>query len=750
MAKSGTRHTKNDLLAKFQDHEDLEDGFFQDQDGGELEAPTLRGGQQDLDFYHIDDNFKTITIRDDELATIREGAGTKMKKDEGVRSMFNLNRSTTPTLRPKESKRYRQENEDDDFLDGFEGLSPGTLSTSSPKSKTKGSRRMSLSEYSEEVETSDTDVTSEFNDADIGDVDDIFGFEESGVYSSGGNGGSGGGGGGAGIPKESKAKAILQSKKKELQLRAEQEENELLMQRHGKGGAGVVNTLRLKDFHNYNDKLQIDMDALENEKTINYEYTRDEYEDFEDGFDLNSPLKIPTKSRSGKHSSDVANSGRSISSKLSMPQFDKEFKSKPKPAMKKYKSMMNVKGEEEDEREETGSHPFFNNKNNDIIRKLNRIPSFYSKKQQQHQYPVQEDNDLQLDLIEELESNNEKYNTNLDMEMEYKKKKLLEKYMEITNHQLRNKRERTKDKKFANSPNKKKSGSSLGLVRYLNDDGTHSVPVAALNSKTKMKFNPVKHKWEGNDIDLYKFEAIKSLQTTKPRLITNKDYKKDKSDVKKKIVGSTSSSSSSGEKIVGNMKYDPEAMKWVNLDEVEEDDDIFDDLPDLPIRNGSKNIRSGSGVPFPSSKSHPNLHKSLSSSTSTFRKSGSAKSIMTLLNASPPKFPSRTTTNPSSKIRGVSSTSAFTQRTASTASSSSSKSSQDSNQYDDTSIQQDSLMEEFFIDDKLIEKFHKEEAKWIKKTKHWFQEGESFDFSSTPFNKDYFWEIRKMVTDEEN
>ncbi|CAK7902687.1 hypothetical protein CAAN1_16S03048 [[Candida] anglica] len=684
MGKEGSRlSSKQELLARFQDNDIDEDILQDDVEANDsvtmkLNHPrnTKKSNDFNDEFYGVEDNFKTITVNGDDLATLRASLQPpKMKSFENETPVsesklnnqsvqFNLKNTTTPTLRPKLELNEREES----FFDGFEDLSPGTLSTSSPKTR----RSKTLSEYSEDNNlTSDTDVTSEFNDADNQDIDNIFGVEESGVYSSGGFG-----------PKPSKANTLLELKKKELELNAEREEEELLKRTKEFGNMKIhedekINTLRLKDFTAAKSgKLNpLDMDALENERTINYEYTRDDFEDFEDGFELNSPIRIP---KGATHAE-----GR-INSKLSMPQFEA---TQPKSSMKKYRSMIDVNTPREE-----SEHPFFNNKNNDIIRKLNRIPSFYSSSQLR-----KPDRNEDLDSIEELKVNDETYSAKSDLEMERKKVILLEKYMEITNTQLKNKRKTRKHVPTKTGPTK------LGLVRCLNEGGESSIPSHLLQNNNKnMKYNSVKQQWEGNYIDLHKFESIKSLKTTKPHLISHKDYRKDGSEQQ------------AGTKIVGSMKYDPDAMKWINVNEDEED--IFDDVPDLPHDLGHQR--------------RMNLPNSRSASKSNLKLSSMIKRQPSKLNH-----------------RGVSTTSAFTQRTTST----STESSSDTLDEGETQYSHDHFPE-FTLDDKTIDRFYKEEAKWFKKTRHWFGDGEGYDLRTDhrQYNKDYFWEIRNMVTDDEN
>lgn len=203
--------------------------------------------------------------------------------------------------------------------------------------------------------------------------------------------------------------------------------------------------------------------------------------------------------------------------------------------------------------------------------------------------------------------------------------------------------------KHPNGKNKR-----IGLVRYLNDN-----PIPQPYNNSKMKYNPVNKKWEGNDIELVKFE---NLNMPKPLLISFNDFKNNMKD----------------KKIQGNMVYDPEQLKWINLNK--DEDNVFQDLSDLPELQIDK--RSVSNSPI--------------------------KNIG----------------------RGAS---AFTQRTRST----------------NSNVSSNTTNNEFEIPPKLIEKFHKEEIKLLKKVNYWFQQ-QNYDVIDSDFNHNYFWEIRKMVIDNED
>lgn len=683
--------SKNDILARFQEADsDFDDMLGNEQNELQSHSPDVA----DPDYF-IDDDFKTLRLGSNDIETLKSG--------------------NKPSLSPINSiLKYSENNKhsdsfDEDFLDLQEDkfdthnlafnlktslakptvpeefkLSPATISTLSPKSRI---RSKSLSEFSEE--TNDTDVTSQLNEDDFEDVDNIFGNEESGIYSSGG--------GNTNNHKETsklnarRANEHLIRKQRQLQNDAELEERELYkkyarLQSHA--NHDEINTLKLKDFKTFQNAKSrhnpnpLDLDALENEKTINYEYTRDDFENFEEGFDLSSPIKfdsrlqyIATSSRDFHQLKSLSTKGHQMSSKMSMPNFNHIANTSSQPNtfrannIKKYKSSMDLIGGKESE------HPFFNN-NNKIIKKLDRIPSFYNK-----------------DMLREAPDENKKLNADIEVQ----KQQLLNKYMEITEkqHQLNGTSPKKTNKSLSfmkqqrSSPSK---GRKIGLVRYLNENSIPMTTSKSSNNKTSMHYNPESKNWEGNDIDLMKFEALTtnglnlpSANPSRPSLITVLDFK------------------SKDRKIQGNMVYDSENLKWVNLDKDEEEDEVqvFKNLPDLALDNDGRDHQRR----FHSSHGRtPSPHKLLD--------------------------------------RGVST---FTQRTTST----NSTNSEEIHKGGTTS--QEGI--EFLLLEKLVERFYKEEAKISKKTKNWFNSNEVYLVGHThtiPFNSDYFWEIRKMVIDTDD
>lgn len=492
-----------------------------------------------------------------------------------------------------------------------------------PATTTSPLRRRSLSDYSENTET---DIT-EMNDDDFEEIDNIFGKEESGIYSSGG-----------GIdtqkPDTSRASDRLAKKKRQLQKEADLEDRELF-QKYRKHHGEEVNTLKLKDLHKYQLESNLEKDALENERTVNYEYTRDDFESFEDGFDADLPAQIEPERLRHFHSS--GNKGGRIQHKTSMPVFPNSLRSSK---LTKFKSTMDLASAFEKK-----EHPVFNNSNK-LIRKLDRMPSFHSRKELNAAMEYQDDEELNND-------------------MERKKKELLEKYMEITEKQKQLKTSPKRSSGLLKSAGAKRHG--VGLVRYLNDKS--AVPVGSTNGN--MKFNARTKRWEGNEHELLRFdeEAQEHPSSRKqPSLITLKEFDRRVETIK------------------GNMKYDAENLRWVNLDESDEvENHIFDELPDL----------------------EPN---------------------------DIPRY--RMPIKGKLNDRGVST---FTQRTILSVSS------------DRSSALSASAGDEFQLGPKLMAKFHKEELKIYKKTHHWFGPNESYKVDrARTFNSEYFWEIRKMVMDDDN
>lgn len=585
------------------------------------ENPDLDNSESGLDYANDNDLFPI-----DEMRTLRLNQG-------GISDFTppKLERPR-PTLSPKILLNYAENNDeeltfsDDEVPDRLNsqnlklnqakharmdsGILPATLLTSLPI------RRRSLSDYSEGTQT---DIT-EMNEEDFEELDDIFGKEESGIYSSGGQNPH--------MADTSRAGEQLSRKKKQLQQEAEIEDQELYL-RYKKSHGDDVNTLKLKDLHRFQQESILDKDALENERTVNYEYTRDDFESFEDGFDLNLPTKIEPSKLRQLQSSTTDN--RRIQHKMSMPVFPNSLKLSKQ---SKFRSTMDLAGSLNN-----NEHPVFNNSNK-LIKKLGRMPLFHNRKE----------------LDDVLDQQNEELNYN----MERTKKELLEKYMEITEKQ---KQMKASPRKTGPAMERVKSAlrSGVGLVRYLN----HKSAAPVVSGNGRMKFNARTKRWEGNEHDLLRFDEQNHDTIRKhPSLITSQDIDKRADTIK------------------GNMKYDAENLRWINMDE---DDNVFDDLPDLE----------------PNDIPHYQM--------------------------------------PPPTIVGERGVSAFTQRTVSTVSS------------DRSSALSTNAGDEFQLNPKLTAKFQKEEAKIRKKTHHWFAPNEHFKLDrQKPFSSEYYWDIRKMVMDDDN
>ncbi|EGW34635.1 uncharacterized protein SPAPADRAFT_47726 [Spathaspora passalidarum NRRL Y-27907] len=489
--------------------------------------------------------------------------------------------------------------------DKLDSLKPRSKSSTSSSGEVAHRRvmRECLSEYSEDL---DTDVTSEFTDNDFQGLDDIFQGETS-------------------------MKQRLNAKISEQEKVAEREQEELRML-YSSRREKIIDfdndpnqTLKLKDFSMFqqdnkltNENLNL-LDMIESENTVNYEYTRDDFAKFEDGFDVNFEQNIQRQIKQKPP----------IRAKQSMP----VLRGNNGSAVKKFKSTMDfgtLRGireadidEEEEEEEVAADLPEFHF-NNNIIRKLDRIPSFY---------------------------NNNTSNNNPA------KAELLNKYKEQHEHKHKSKIKHQNPK------------PKLGTVKYLNNNSIITDPVYPTPKKT-MKFNAAMNRWEGNEIDLVRFETV-----TKPTLITFRELQQQKEQPKTKP----------------NMVYDQENLRWVNMNH--DDESVFHDIPDL-VEAKPYRLNSPPGLtPYPQQPQEPQRISPIN--------------------------------------RGASQ---FTQRTMSSLTSKS-------------NLQQDAEQwrQEFQLSGKLIEKFQKEEVKIVKKIKRWFING----IGDYQFNRDYYWEIRKMVMENE-
>lgn len=592
---------------------------------------TIEGG------INFDDDFRTLRIGDFEPTTIQQGIALDEEIDDfeqqlGIQGITNLASpmDSVSTSSPKLSL-----------------LTSNRFAENSRKRVT----RKTLSEYSE---GDDTDVTSQINEDDFDDLDNIFGAEESGIYD--------------------KINQKLKAKQKKLEHDAELEEVEL-KNKYNKQQSQQPHdiTLKIKDFNQFLSSNDIEhtnnhntlanlsyLDQIEN-KTINYEYTRDDFESFEDGFDKNFESKLQEKGtiRGG------------MKCKSSMPNMKRNQAS----SIKKHKSTMDIHLNRrnhnlmEDENEDEFDPGF--NYNNKVIRKLDRIPSFY----------------------------NSNTRTNLANDTSRKKQQLLNKYSEQT------RKENQHRKKILH--NSEEASLRMGTVKYLNTNSVIQNP--NIPTKTKnMTYNAASKRWEGNDVDLLRFENMH-----RPSLITLRDLQ-DPLNARGTInttlgritqkVETSEHASHDKDNRNPNMVYDNENLRWINLND--ETDSVFNEIPDLVDPSNPRND-----------------DYQLSSPPSFMPPRATFAGI-------PPSHPKL-----QSPInhRGLSQ---FTQRTVS----SNTNSSSNSNDHN--------LSDEFNLSLKMMEKFYKEQEKIHKKTMHWFTANETYNSNQT-MNRDYYWEIRKMVIDNE-
>ncbi|KAG7662597.1 BFA1 [[Candida] subhashii] len=495
---------------------------------------------------------------------------------------------------------------------------PNSGSTSSGKRIT----REYLSEYSEE---NDTDVTSEFTDNDFDGWDLLTKNEE-------------GQGDQTSIYQKMNQHLIARKVQQQKEAEIEQEELRKLWMAKKKQEQDYMDpnqTIKLQDFSAYqdnkltNENLSL-FDLLENEKTVNYEYTRDEFDQFEDGLDDNFVEELQKR-----HAQRVHNINRNPKSSLRNKQSMPSIARTSKPSIKRFQSTMEfAKQSGLDGIQEEPAFKY----NDNLKRKLDRIPSFYNTQESE------------------------------------KKTQLLNKYRDNI---------KTNDSIHQQSHHKRK----MGVVKCLNNNRVTQNPSFPTPTKN-MTFNYSQNRWEGNEEELMRFENL-----SKPALITTREFEEP-------VLRLAIPTKGEG---THNMAYDKERLCWVNLDG--EDDAIFHDIPDLIEAKPYK----------------------LNAPPQTVN--NSAQSIM--------KLASQQHMNSPTIRRGASQ---FTQRTTSNISTG------DVDGRLGQRVANDDDHNEFKLSKKLIEKFVKEDSRIERKTRHWFNNNST---RNSGFNRDYYWEIRKMVIENE-
>ncbi|EDK43285.1 conserved hypothetical protein [Lodderomyces elongisporus NRRL YB-4239] len=620
--------------------------------------------------------------------------------------------------------------------------SPGTSSptksnksTKSTKSSGKRVTRDTLSEYSEE---NDTDITSEFSQDDFEGWDDCFSTKND---------------------SQSQNQSIYQQMNQRLiarkvaqQKEAEREQQELMqlseMKKNNynsnrfllKNNNSPNQTLKLKDPQRLtNENLSL-LDQLENERTINYEYTRDDLDQFEDGFDDDfeesiQKIAIPPPPSSSSLSSrrirvpithqslynnagsrDMAHGLRKLLNKLSMPSLARNNVA----TIKKFKSTMDLheKIDEDLEEFEQLEQPKFNH-NSKVIKKLDRIPSFYNKP---------------LSLVNNVRNKNQI----LD---QYKETKLPSKLSRQHHHHHHH--------HYHHPGQHGQMSKRMGQVRYLNNNSVTNADIPTPQKNQTMRFNKQKSVWEGNEVDLLRFEK-------KPSLITYRDI-----EPRNKYHGT-----GLAQKRQGNMLFDEINLRWVNLDDEEElnfddiddgDDNVEDDDNDNDDEDEDdeqeKEVaeldaeEEGDYVETihqynnqqPTVLLLPPHHHTQQEKKQKQKQKQNQNQNQNQNQLQQPPHPQHISLHnlqqPPVSRRGLSQ---FTQRTSSTATAAS---------HDPAAESLSSLLNdvddrrEFKLSKKQIEKFNKEEQKIDRKINHWF-------IGTNEMKRDYYWEIRKMVTEE--
>jgi hypothetical protein len=136
-----------------------------------------------------------------------------------------------------------------------------------------------------------------------------------------------------------------------------------------------------------------------------------------------------------------------------------------------------------------------------------------------------------------------------------------------------------------------------------------------------MVYNPATFRWEGNENDLSPFDAPSSNSPSVASMPPNIFREKENTTPRPALI--TNIKSSQVVQVVGGMVFDPQAMRWLKLpnkthmrplhgasvtsgsdtmdgfDALDDEDDVFKDVPDLadrpksPSKEGSDNVNDG-------------------------------------------------------------------------------------------------------------------------------------------------------------
>lgn len=413
------------------------------------------------------------------------------------------------------------------------------------------------------------------------------------------------------------------------------------------------------------------------ERTVTFEESS--LDDFENGFDNDIEDKItllPT----------------AMKLKQSLPNL--QSYGKPLNTVKKFKSSMELISE----------HPKFNTSNR-IYRKLNRIPSFYN---QETAHPQDEEyvkaQERKIALLNKFKENSKHQSLHENHFQQYPPQNEVRQPSQI--NEVGKSTLKHKDGHRHNLRQSKKHVKHLiDLEHYQALGNTYSGP---------MKYNPRIQAWEGNDIELLKFDSL-----AKPSLITMNDLKGRNMTKKgsKKFLTLAPGIEPSNNK-PSPMVFDSTNLRWVNAGD--ETDALFN-VPDLedeisPINGNLGHASSGAFLDILAGDTPPTVGRL------------------------------------QSPMRGVS---AFTQRTTSSATTVSTSDGPLMTSSGSTTTSSVPL-EEYNLSMKTINRFLKEETKIKRKVDNWFPSGAKYRIGSSrgsssanqEWSGEHLWEIRKLVVDD--
>ncbi|CCE66023.1 hypothetical protein TPHA_0O00530 [Tetrapisispora phaffii CBS 4417] len=248
--------------------------------------------------------------------------------------------------------------------------------------------------------------------------------------------------------------------------------------------------------------------------------------------------------------------------------------------------------------------------------------------------------------------------------------------------------------------NRVKFPNAVNRIKTIKQEIDHNTPI----KKGKMYYNPKTLNWEGNDKILDKFQVIKDNEKKRPILIRSKSPDK---TTKNKV--SSVNINNDNPRIVGKMMFDEANLRWVSLNEYE--NDPFQNIPDFKIPPKSYSNNNG-----------------INGSTLSLRKKESIANLSPFLRSQSHRVE---TSNNAEKMSRFYSAGTYSSHFSS------------------------EELSAFQISSKIIEKFYHEENKWVNEINGWMtlNKNAESDLEShldvtqeLNINKNkYMYEIRNMV-----